>query len=80
MSEMARNVMCNVICFLKEKYISFDSWSFITVDYAGRAQVIWTSTTQATTFVKDCSQAFITEAAASSLYLFDSIVNVIKIL
>lgn len=50
------------------------------MDYAGRAQVIWTSTTQATTFVKDCSRAFITEAAASSLYLFDSIVNVIKTL
>lgn len=49
------------------------------MDYAGRAQVIWTSTTQATAFVKDCSQAFIKEVAASSL-LFVQIVTVNKTL
>lgn len=45
------------------------------MDCAGRTQVIWTSTTQATAFDKDCSQAFITEVAASSLYLYRLLVE-----
>lgn len=49
------------------------------MDYEGRAQVIWTRITQATAFAKDCSQVFITEAAAFSL-VFVQIVTVIKTL
>lgn len=49
------------------------------MDYEGTAQVIWSCTTQATAFAKDCTQAFITEGAASSL-LFVQIVTLNKTL